>query len=208
MDVRATMTRGRNKNAVAAGEMISARQLTTIAGEPVAVPDPGQLVHLQFRRFAGCPICNLHLRSFVQRHDEVAGGGIREVVVFHSTAEELCKYEGDLPFAVIADPGKGLYREFGVESSPRALLSPRLWAALPRVLWSVIRAPVGQRHRVPPMNPVGGGLGLPADFLITRDGRAIAVKYGQHAYDQWSVDDLLARVPSGGYEILKAGRLR
>jgi hypothetical protein len=35
-------------------------------------------------------------------------------------------------------------------------------------------------------------LGLPADFLIGTDGRVLAKKYGKHAYDQWSVDELLA----------------
>jgi len=32
------------------------------------IPEPDGLVHLQFRRFAGCPVCNLHLRSFASRH--------------------------------------------------------------------------------------------------------------------------------------------
>ncbi|HMZ13123.1 MAG TPA: AhpC/TSA family protein, partial [Mycobacterium sp.] len=32
-------------------------------GASIRVPGPGRL-HLQFRRFAGCPICSLHLRSF------------------------------------------------------------------------------------------------------------------------------------------------
>src|SRR5260370_10442324 len=32
---------------------------------------------------------------------------------------------------------------------------------------------------------------LPADFLIAPSGRINAVKYGKHAYDQWSVDELL-----------------
>jgi AraC-like DNA-binding protein len=35
-------------------------------------------------------------------------------------------------------------------------------------------------------------LGLPADFLIGTDGRVLALKYGTDAYDQWSVDELLA----------------
>lgn len=35
-------------------------------------------------------------------------------------------------------------------------------------------------------------LGLPADLLIAADGRVVAAKYGSHAYDQWSVDELLA----------------
>ncbi|WP_197506924.1 hypothetical protein [Mycobacterium sp. 852002-50816_SCH5313054-b] len=38
-------------------------------------------------------------------------------------------------------------------------------------------------------------LRMPADVLIDADGRVAAVKYGKHAYDQWSVDDLLAMAP-------------
>jgi hypothetical protein len=34
-------------------------------------------------------------------------------------------------------------------------------------------------------------LGLPADFLIDPDGSVVAVHYGRHADDQWSVDQLL-----------------
>jgi peroxiredoxin len=105
---------------------VTDRELSTVTGEHIRVPDPERLVHLQFRRFAGCPICNLHLRSVVQRHDEITAAGIREVVFFHSPADELREYTADLPFAVIADPDKRFYREFGVESSPRALLDPRV----------------------------------------------------------------------------------
>lgn len=101
------------------GSTVRPRTLTAVVdGAPVAVPDPERLVHLQFRRFAGCPICHLHLRSVVRRHDEIAAAGIREVVVFHSGADELREHVADLPFAVIADPRKRLYAEFGVESSP------------------------------------------------------------------------------------------
>ena len=38
----------------------------------------------------------------------------------------------------------------------------------------------------------GGPFGLPADFLIAPSGQIKAVKYGTHAYDQWSVDELIA----------------
>ncbi|MFG2769343.1 hypothetical protein [Streptomyces sp. NPDC048350] len=48
------------------------------------------------------------------------------------------------------------------------------------------------RERPPVRNPRGGRLGLPADFLITPDGRIAAAKYGEHADDQWPVDELLA----------------
>jgi hypothetical protein len=32
---------------------------------------------------------------------------------------------------------------------------------------------------------------MPADFLIATDGAVVARKYGEHADDQWSVDELL-----------------
>lgn len=72
-------------------------------------------------------MCHLHLRSVVRRHGEIEAAGVREVVVFHSPAEELRVHTDGLPFAVVADPDKRLYAEFGVESAPRALLSPRAW---------------------------------------------------------------------------------
>ncbi|MBN3507611.1 peroxiredoxin-like family protein [Mycolicibacterium nivoides] len=162
-------------------------QFLSVTGEHIPVPDPHGLVHLQFRRFAGCPICNLHLRSFVARHAEISAAGIREVVFFHSPAAELAEHTSDLPFATVADPGKEIYREFGVESGARALLDPRSWPA-------IIRGgllTVGGRFRAPAGRQAGGRLGLPADFLVAPDGVVVAAKYGSHADDQWSVDDLL-----------------
>ncbi len=158
--------------------------ITTIHGEPIGLAEPGVLTHLQFRRFAGCPVCNLHLRTFVRRHDELTKAGVREVVFFHSDPDELRKHAADLPFHVIADPDKRHYREFGVESSPWALLNPRVWFA-------IIRAIVTHRGPTPSLRPKGGRWGLPADFLLDGDGRVIASKHGEHAYDQWEVDEVL-----------------
>lgn len=168
------------------GSVVAERELVAVSGESIPIPDPGRMVHLQFRRFAGCPICNVHLQSIVRRHDEIAAAGIREVVVFHSTNEELRRYVGELPFAVVGDPGKALYDEFGVRSSPRSLLHPR--ALPPAALASGFR----QGRKNMNMHPTGGHLGLPADFLIDPDGRVLACKNGSHANDQWSVDELLA----------------
>ena len=38
----------------------------------------------------------------------------------------------------------------------------------------------------------GGPLDLPGDFLIAPSGQIKAAKYGTHAYDQWSADELIA----------------
>jgi hypothetical protein len=97
-------------------------------------------------------------------------------------------HTADLPFATVADPGKRYYLQFGVESSPRAVLDPRSWSA---IVHGIFMAASG-RFRAPAIKQEGGHLGLPADFLIDTDGRVLAKKYGKHADDQWSVDELLA----------------
>jgi AhpC/TSA antioxidant enzyme len=71
------------------------------------------------------------LHSISSRLSEITAAGIREVVVFHSTSSELRKYEADLPFSVVDDPDKQLYRRFGVEASAKAILKPGAWRALP-----------------------------------------------------------------------------
>ena len=175
---------------LAAGSVLEPFTLTALDGSVVAVPGPGR-VHLQFRRFAGCPICSLHLRGFAGRHAEIAAAGITEVTFFHSAAEHLRGYQADLPFAVIADPDRVYYRRFGVEKGVRSLADPRALAAAVRGgrQWMAHRgepdwAGVGE-------NDGTTHLGLPADFLIDTDGTVAAVHYGRHADDQWSVDELL-----------------
>jgi len=166
------------------GDTAPSIDLPSLSGEQVELPKSG-LLHLQFRRYAGCPICNLHLRNVARRIGEIEEFGVREVAVFHSNAETMRPFQGDLPFQVIADPEKRLYRKFGVEASFRALLAPRAWVAVAKGL--VADHPSGA------MTGEGGHLGLPADFLIDSSGRIVALKYGKHADDQWEVDEILER---------------
>lgn len=182
---------------ISPGSVVRPRMLEDLSGRSVSLAQEGALVHLQFRRFAGCPVCNLHLRSFTRRHHELESAGVREVVLFHSPAGELRPHTADLPFAVVADPDKRLYAEFGVESSPRALLDPRAWLPILRAIGFAVAGILTGTVRLPAANPQGGRLGLPADFLIapegSRDGLVVACKYGAHADDQWSVDEVLAQ---------------
>ncbi|MEU1005989.1 hypothetical protein [Streptomyces tibetensis] len=53
--------------------------------------------------------------------------------------------------------------------------------------WDVVRG----RERLPAADQPGGRLGLPAGFLIGADGRVLAAEYGEQAYDQWPVEELL-----------------
>ena len=168
-----------------AGDTVQRHDLVSIHGKPVRIPDPDRLVHLQFRRYAGCPVCNLHIRSVAARHDEILAAGVREVAVFHSEPETMLSFQGALPFAAVADPGKKLYAEFGVGTMPyTTALRPRSWRAAARGLASA-----------PSLRGIGSKgqsyLGLPADFLIGPDGTILAVKYGKYTDDHWAVDELL-----------------
>ena len=165
------------------GHVVVPRVLTSIKGTPVSVPTAGRWTHLQFRRFAGCPICNLHLQSILQRHGEIRTAGIREVVVFRSTRKALLPYSADFDFSVVADPRHELSAAFGVGWSMNAVLSPR-------ALGSAVRGTFGRAPGLP--SSVSQALALPADFLIRPDGLVVACKYGEHADDQWSVAELLS----------------
>ncbi|MGE0327469.1 MAG: peroxiredoxin-like family protein [Polyangiaceae bacterium] len=163
------------------GATIAPVDWPTLHGARSSIPHPKLLTHLQFRRFAGCPVCNLHLRSFARNHQRLESLGIQEVVVFHSSREEMLKYHAELPFAALADPEFELYRRFGVERSMRAMLHPKaLWGAMAGTFSTPSGTPSGTT-----------ALGLPADFLIAPSGEIVACHYGRHANDQWSVEDVL-----------------
>jgi peroxiredoxin len=168
------------------GDMVQRRELMTIFSEVVRIPDSGRLTHLQFRRYAGCPACNVHLRSIARRHAEILVTGMQEIVVFHSGRETMLDFQGQLPFAAIADPQKTLYAEFGVgQMSWLSAFDPRSWRAVYRALTRSpnLRGAMGRGEE---------HMGLPADFLIGADGIVLAAKYGEYVDDHWSVDDLLA----------------
>ncbi|MET3440676.1 peroxiredoxin [Variovorax paradoxus] len=168
---------------LAPGDMAPVIAASTIHGKPVDLPDSVQrYAHLQFRRFAGCPVCNFHLLTMSRRQAEIAAAGIRQVVFFHSSREEMLKYQAQLPFDCVADASKKHFKAFGVETSVRALLNPRVfWSGLRWVLTT------GRLYR----RAENGILGLPADFLVDAQGRIVACKYGAHADDHWEVDELL-----------------
>ena len=66
-----------------------------------------------------------------------------------------------------------------------------LWGAAIAGEAAALRNHSTKRGALGPVKPTGGRLGVPADFLIAPDGRITAFKYGRHAYDQWTVDELL-----------------
>ncbi len=167
------------------GDLITNRVWQDVQGNQIIIPTPTGLTHLQFRRYSGCAVCNLHLQSFISRQQELRAAGINEIVIFNSGRERVLDDMAESPFPLIADPRKYLYSEFGVETSPLAVFNPRVWLpAIKGALKFGVQLPRDQET----MN------GLPADFLIDSQGKIIAAHYGTHAYDQWSIEELLKLV--------------
>jgi peroxiredoxin len=165
------------------GDRAPPLEATSIAGRRVVIPDhDSRLTHVQFRRFAGCPVCNMHLRTLARRRAELAAQGLRQVVFIHSSDDEMRQYQAQLPFDCVADAEMRHYRAWGVERSARALLHPRVLVSGAR--WVITARRFYRKAE-------NGILGLPADFLIDARGTVIAVKYGMHADDQWDADELL-----------------
>jgi peroxiredoxin len=163
------------------GQTITPTRLPTVDGGTIDVPHPHQLTHLYFSRWAGCPICNMHIASYRRRADELRAANISVVMIFHSPAQDIIDLRGDLPFPLVADPDRTLYRAFGVGKSPLFLTHPQAWKAF--------RREAAQGNKAERVH--GGVMGLPADFLIEPNGRLLAAHYGRHADDSLSVDDLL-----------------
>ena len=164
------------------GDRLEPLVVETVTNARLSLPAGAGVTHLQFRRFAGCPVCTLHLRSFIRRHAELVARGVREVVVFNSSREAVVQYHADVPFPLVADPGRTLYHRFGVERHWVAVLDPASWPAL-------IRGALAGRIVFPEQTLAA--LELPADFLLAPDGTVAACRYGRHADDQWSVDEVL-----------------
>ncbi len=117
-----------SKHPVVEGQRLGALEMATLSHGALKLPTGG-LVHLQFRRFAGCPICHLHVRAFSQQHARLVEAKVQTVAFFHSSAEVMRPLQGNLPFPVVADPEKAWYRHFGVERSMLGALHPRaMWA--------------------------------------------------------------------------------
>jgi len=168
------------------GDFVEPCVLETVQGTGVPIPPPAQtMLHLQFRRFAGCPICNLHLRSFIRRYRELEENQIQEVAVFHSPKSAMLEHQLSAPFPFVVDPDKKLYKSFGVEASIMSILNPKAWPA-------AIKGLIVQGPGFPSRGE--SALGLPADFLIDSTGMIIAVHYGKHASDQLGFDELLELV--------------
>ena len=164
------------------GARVPEFQAITSNGKVIDIKDYlGKKVWLAFYRYATCPYSLLHLSEVVAKAEELKQNGVEFIAVFKSDLKEFKSggphashvYLQDVPFPMITDPNRKLYRFFGVKQGIRAWFSVSLW-------WSFIKA------WFKGFGPGGGGFSearkldpqLPAHFLILEDGRIHTIHQG------------------------------
>lgn len=127
------------------------------------------------------------MRQFAARQHDFELRELHLVRVFHSPVEALRGYaEGELalPFPILADPGREVYKSYGVGGSLLALLRPPSFAHFRQAMRQGLRP----RWRDARRDGIGG---TPADFLIDPEGKIAKAHYGKSITDSLSPADAL-----------------
>lgn len=158
-----------------------------VYGNPIQLSKlGGKKVLLAFFRDAACPFCNLRLYELTNRHAEFQQAGMEIIAVFSSPAEEVKAFvdRHPRPFILIADPDLALYNQYGVEHSTLAMFKALLFR-LPRFIGGLMKGAKPDSNN-PHIKLV------PADFLISEQGKVVESWYGRNTSDHLPMKRLLA----------------
>jgi len=141
----------------------------------------GKPFMLSFFRFASCPFCNLRLREFVSRYDEL-GYDFSVVAVFDSALGNLMRHvqRHRAPFPILADADNAYYRAYGIEHSIVGVLKG-MFLRTPTLLRAMFKGYI-------PTTIKGSMTTMPADFLIDREGIIQVAYYGKDEGDHLPID--------------------
>lgn len=152
----------------------------------------GEPIWLIFYRYAGCPLCNLHIMSLTLRREIVEDKGLKVVAVFESEPEDFTRVTRIPPkqtFHLLADPKKKVYELYGTESRLSGLASPKAGLSLLKAFGAGFK-----------QGKISGDIGqIPASFLINPEGIIETIHYGRHVDDHipWqTVSDFAASLMS------------
>lgn len=171
---------------IQAGQAAKAFESRDLSGNPVSLEDyRGGRLMLSFYRYASCPLCNLRIHELIGKHETLKDRGLSMVAVFQSPTGSILEYVGkqDIPFPVIPDPERDLYRAYGVESSWGGFFKAA--ARLPEMI-------AATRAGFRPGRMEGKTAMVPADFLIGPDLVVEKAYYGRDIGDHMPIADIEA----------------
>ncbi len=170
------------------GDRAPAAVLEALDGSRLDCSRPGGPVVVSFTRYAGCPVCQLHVARIAAAMPEFRARSCGVWMVFQSTPARLqaAMAEWQPGFAAVADPTARLYDAFGAAASLAGYVHPRSLLALGRATVA------GKRHG----RFEGRETQMPADFVLDHAGGIILAHQGRDVGDDTPVAALLAAVDS------------
>jgi len=144
---------------------------------------------LSFFRYGACPLCNLRMTLLIDAYLRWQPQGLDVIAIFESPAERLLETVASqpIPFPMIPDPTRKLYKTYGVTASWLGWL---IGAFRVRSFSAAFKRGF---H-------IGKGEGaisqLPAEFLINPDGTIARTYYGKDIGDHLPLEEIDAWVES------------
>lgn len=138
---------------------------------------------LAFFRYGACPLCNLRMVFLIYAYPRWQEQGLDVVAVFESPAERLLETvaQQSIPFPVIPDPDRNLYRLYGVVPS---------WFGYIVGAFRFRAFRDAFQRGFPPGKGDGAIAQLPAEFLIGPDLIIERAYYGQDIGDHLPLEEI------------------
>lgn len=161
--------------------------INDVFGNPISLQAyKGKTVYLSFMRFAGCPVCNLHVHNLLKHADALKAKNIEVVLVYESSLANLRQYLEDrtYPFTFVADPESTLYNTYHVEKSWSKLMGSMFKGMLGKV-----RAGEKLFRKKPAMD--GNMNRMEAEFVIDKNGKLAIAHYATFLGDNIAIEKIV-----------------
>ena len=158
--------------------------LPGLDGSDVALEDyRGRKLLLAFFRYGACPLCNLRMTFLIDAYPRWKAKGLDVVAVFESPAERLLETVAStpIPFPVIPDPDRALYKQYGVTASWLGYLIGAL---------RIRSFSAAFKRGFRPGKGEGAISQLPAEFLIGPDQTIARAYYGKDIGDHLPLEEI------------------
>ena len=158
--------------------------LPSLDGSDVALEDyRGRKLLLAFFRYGACPLCNLRMTFLIDAYPRWQEQGLDVVAVFESPAERLLETVASqpIPFPVIPDPTRALYKRYGVTAS---------WFGYLIGAFRVRSFSEAFKRGFHPGKGDGAIAQLPAEFLINLDQTIARAYYGKDIGDHLPLEEI------------------
>jgi thioredoxin-dependent peroxiredoxin len=147
----------------------------------------GSYLLLSFYRYASCPLCNMRVHELSQNIERFNSLNLKLLAIFQSPKDSMARYVGrqEAPFPIIADPTMKLYKQYGVGKSWSGFLKGAL-----RI--STFLKAFSNDYWIGKME--GSISRIPADFLISPEGKIICAYYGKDMGDHVPINTLIDKI--------------